>query len=398
MLEAIWEVVVSLAPPLLLGALIAGAIHVLLPPDFISRQLRGRVGVFKSVLLGVPLPLCSCGVLPAALGLKRDGASDGASVGFLISTPQTGVDSILVSGSFLGWPFALFKVASAAVTGVVGGLLADRWSGDGVEPEPSASSCAVAGSRSLRGAFDHAVDLLRTIWRWLVLGILVSAAITVFIPNELLASLAVWGGLGAGIAALLVSLPLYVCATASVPIAAALVAAGMPAGAALVFLMAGPATNAATVGSVFRAFGGRILAIYLATIIVGSLGFGLAFDFLLGAQSASHAAHEHGAAWWQVALSVLLLGMMAWFAADDLRRWWRRRAAARSADDAVRLEVGVQGMSCGGCVRHLETVLLSSERIEAVEVSLDPGGAVVTGTAPIEEIRSLVAQAGYEPV
>ena len=119
MLDAIWEVVVSLAPPLVLGAIIAGAIHVLLPPDFVGRQLRGRVGVLKSVLLGVPLPLCSCGVLPTALGLKRDGASDGASVGFLISTPQTGVDSILVSGSFLGWPFALFKVLSAAVTGVV---------------------------------------------------------------------------------------------------------------------------------------------------------------------------------------------------------------------------------------------------------------------------------------
>ena len=398
MLEAIWEVTVSLAPPLLLGAVIAGAIHVLLPPNFVARQLRGRLGVFKAVLLGVPLPLCSCGVLPTALGLKRDGASDGASVGFLISTPQTGVDSILVSGSFLGWPFALFKVLSAAVTGVVGGLAADRWGSGDDEVAPETSSCAVAGSKSLRGAVDHAVDLLRTIWRWLVVGVLISAAITVFVPNEVLAGLGAWGGLGAGLIALLVSLPLYVCATASVPIAAALVAGGMPAGAALVFLMAGPATNAATVGSVFRGFGGRVLTVYLSTIILGSLGFGLAFDFLLGTEATSHAAHDHGASLWQTVLAGVLVLMIGWFALDDLNRWWRRRSATRSVDPSSRLEVGVSGMTCGGCVRHLETKLMSSERIESVEVRLDPGGVVVNGTAPLDEIRALVVEAGYEPV
>ena len=125
MLEEIWNITLVLAPWLLLGTAIAGILHVLLPPGLIHRQLRGRWGVLKAVVLGVPLPLCSCGVIPAGIGLKKDGASDGAAVGFLISTPQTGVDSILVSASFLGWPFALFKVGSAALTGLVGGALAD---------------------------------------------------------------------------------------------------------------------------------------------------------------------------------------------------------------------------------------------------------------------------------
>ena len=116
----------ELAPWLLLGTLIAALLHGLLPQNFVQRHLQGKGGVAKAVLLGVPLPLCSCGVIPAGLGLKKDGASDGASVGFLISTPQTGVDSILVSASFLGWPFALFKVVSATVTGIVGGYLADQ--------------------------------------------------------------------------------------------------------------------------------------------------------------------------------------------------------------------------------------------------------------------------------
>jgi hypothetical protein len=401
MIEATWSVVVSLAPSLLLGAAIAGLLHVLLPPDFLSRHLRGRAGVVKSVLLGVPLPLCSCGVLPAGLGLKKDGASDGATVGFLISTPQTGVDSILVSASFLGWPFALFKVVSAAVTGVVGGLLADATGADHAEAAAAPAACAVGGGRSLRGAVEHGVDLLRMIWRWLVFGILVSAAIQVFVPDAVFASFAGLGALGAAVAALAVSLPLYVCATASVPIAAALVAGGMPAGAALVFLMAGPATNAATVGALYRALGARLLSIYLAVLVVGSIGFALAFDFLLGGEAQAHAAHHHeGAAPWQVALAVLLLGLLAWFALEDLRRGWRRFTAARAAKTAgaPTTEIAVEGMSCNGCVRHLEETLLASEHVEAAEVSLEPARAVVRGTASEAEIRQLVAAAGYRAV
>ena len=115
-LQATWSVLAELAPWLLFGALLAALLHVLLPRNLIRRQLSGYGGAVKAVVLGVPLPLCSCGVIPAGIGLKRTGASNGSAMGFLISTPQTGVDSILVSATFLGWPFALFKVAAAAVT------------------------------------------------------------------------------------------------------------------------------------------------------------------------------------------------------------------------------------------------------------------------------------------
>ena len=396
LLTAMWNVLLALAPSLLLGAVIAGALHVLLPPDLLSRQLRGRAGVLKAVALGVPLPLCSCGVLPTGLGLRRDGASDGATIGFLISTPQTGVDSVLVSASFLGWPFALFKVLSAAVTGVVGGWIADL-SGP-VEPteEVSPASCASASGRGLREGLEHGFDLLRMIWRWLVVGILLSAAIEVLVPNELFAQFGSLGPIGAALAALLVALPLYVCATASVPIAAALVAGGMPTGAALVFLMAGPATNAATVGALYRAIGGRLLTIYLSVIIVGSIGFALAFDFLLGTNAAEHAVHEHSSAWWELGLAILLCGFIGWFAAEDLRRWARLRRETPS--NSTTLEVAVAGMSCEGCVRNLETTLLASEKIEAAEVFLEPPHAVVHGTATLEEIHQLVNQSGYNAV
>ena len=119
-----WQIVLELAPWLLLGLLLAGILHVLLPVGFVKRHLGspGFASVLKAVAVGVPLPLCSCGVIPAALGLKKEGASNGAAVGFLISTPQTGVDSILVSATFLGWPFAIFKVISALLSGLMGGL------------------------------------------------------------------------------------------------------------------------------------------------------------------------------------------------------------------------------------------------------------------------------------
>ena len=119
MLLSCWNTLCQLAPWLLLGMLLSGALHVFLPDGFVQRKFQGLGGILKAVVLGVPLPLCSCGVIPAGIGLKNQGASDGAAVGFLISTPQTGVDSVLVSASFFGWPFALFKVAAALITGFV---------------------------------------------------------------------------------------------------------------------------------------------------------------------------------------------------------------------------------------------------------------------------------------
>lgn len=394
MLNAIWGVLLELAPWLLLGAAIAGALHVLLPENFIHRHLQGRWGVLKAVGLGVPLPLCSCGVIPAGLGLKRDGASNGASVGFLISTPQTGVDSILVSASFLGWPFALFKVISAAVTGIAGGLLADRVAPSEpivLTPEtPTADSAKPSGVRPM---VTHAVEILRTIWAWLVFGILVSAAITVFVPKSALVGLAAYGGILAALVVLAISTPLYVCATASVPIAAALVNAGLPTGAALVFLMAGPATNVATIGAIYRGFGARTLAVYLGTIIIGSIGFGLGFDFLLGATATHAVAHDGHHSWWAVASAIVLLALLTWFAVDDAKTWWRRRSAGTA--QSATIVISVDGMTCGGCVKRLESALLKADGVESAVVTLEPGSAAVSGSIDEQALRELIIATGY---
>lgn len=386
-LSSAWDVMLELAPWLLLGAAVAGVLHVLLPPGFVHRNLRGRGAVLKAVLLGVPLPLCSCGVIPAGLGLKRDGASDGASIGFLIATPQTGVDSVLVSASMLGWPFALFKVGSAFVLGLIGGALTDQLtdtSGEVAVSQPSSKR------PSVRDGVAHALEIIETIWKWLVFGVLVSAAITTFVPNEMMAGFAGAGGTWAMLAMLVVSLPLYVCATASVPIAAALVAGGFPPGAALVFLMAGPATNLATVGAVKGAFGTRALAVYLGTIIVGSVGLGYLFDFVLEG-AATHAAHEHGSSPVAFVSAIVLVVMLGVFAVRELMT--RLRPAPEVSGDLI--QIAVEGLTCDGCVRKLEGTLRSE--CEQVSVDREAGLATVSMDVAEARIRELVREAGFVP-
>ena len=392
MLPAVWSILLELAPWLLLGTAVASALHVFMPAGWLERQLSGYGGVAKAVALGVPLPLCSCGVIPAGIGLKKDGASTGSSIGFLISTPQTGVDSVLVAASFLGWPFALFKVAAAAITGLAGGFLVEATDSERAEPIALPHNAA---PRTLRDGLDHGVELLQTIWRWLVFGVLVSAVLTVFVPAGGLADTILGTGAVAVFAVLLLSVPLYVCATASVPIAASLVAAGLPTGAALVFLMAGPATNVATIGAVNRVFGKRVTAIYLGTVVLGSVGLGLAFDAAWGATTVA-AVHHHSHAWWAQVSAVVLLGLLGWFAIDDLRSWLRNQTASPLGEDAV-VELQVDGMTCGGCAKKLDGHLWGVDGVTGVEVSHQAGRATVRGTATQDRLLEAVRAAGFTP-
>lgn len=397
-----WQVTVELAPWLFLGLLVAGLLRVCVPNDLIERHLgHGYLAVVKAVLIGVPMPLCSCGVIPAALGIKKQGASNGAAIGFLISTPQTGVDSIVVSAKFLGLPFALFKVASALVTGLVGGALV-HWAekpGPAAVPARPVPTCAPASRGNwLTRLLDYSLnELLYMIWVWLLVGIVVSAAITTWVPANLFANYAITSGVGALFVVLAISLPLYVCATSSVPIAAALVQAGMPPGAALVFLLAGPASNVATIGAVYRGFGGKVLGIYLATISSGSLLCGYLFDAVLKPTAAAGHLHEHSTAV-GVASAVLLLGCFAWFAVRDLRQRLTRKTTAAPDMAAETLQLKVGGMTCQNCARHVKEALLAVPDVTQVEVDLAAGQATVRGRRlAAAALREAIAAAGYDP-
>jgi copper chaperone CopZ len=243
---------------------------------------------------------------------------------------------------------------------------------------------------------SHSLELLQSIWGWLVFGVVVSAAITAFMPQHALAGLATYGGLAAMGVTLVISVPLYVCATASVPIAAALVASGLPAGAALVFLMAGPATNVATLGAVYRTLGRRPLAIYLATIILGSIACGWAFQFVINTESTA-VGHQHEMSnWWNIGSATVLALLIISFAAQDLLRLKRRWTPANLANGPT-MEIGVAGMTCGSCVAKLERTLASDAHVNEARVTLEPGRVVVQGEISEARVHELIQQAGFQP-
>lgn len=400
--NAIWCTWIELAPWLLIGAVMAGAMHVLLPAHLIQRQLSGPWGPLRAVLLGIPLPLCSCGVIPAALQLKKDGARDGSVLGFLIATPQTGVDSIFASASLLGWPFAWFKVVSALVMGLVGGygLQYTESPPEDVTHSPDCGTEEDAqpsdfGAR-VRQAGSFIAELVDNLAGWLVIGVLISASLDVLVPKSLFASIAAWGSVSVTLAVLALSLPLYVCATASVPIAASLVSQGLPLGAALVFLMAGPATNVATMGALYRSVGRRALIWYLGTIVGGSVLLAYVLDQYLGWVPNLAMGHEHrnDASIWELVAAFLLAAWVFRSLVGRLVHRWRARRAAKAEGPSV--EIWVKGLTCEGCVRGLSAKLNELSGVNDLQVDLESGRVKAFGSVSRHGLVQAVTAAGYE--
>jgi len=328
------EVSMEAAPWLLFGLLAAGLIKVWIPESFMKRVLGGKGAwpVVKGAFIGAPLPLCSCGVLPAAIGLRRAGASDGATLSFLVATPETGVDSIGVSYVLLG-PFmtvvrVLAAVASAIITGMLAVIVLGRQrvatavandevvtsccsGGCASEPDPVIeveTSCCSSGdscssraskagtdfwSRNISGLKYALSDIWDDITYWLLFGVAMAAVLATFFPGQALAE---WGsGFPAMILMLLIGIPMYICATASTPLAAGLLIAGISPGTVLVLLLAGPATNMATIAILFKEMGRLVVVVYLIGISLSSIGFGLLTDYVVAANGIDISAQIEGA-------------------------------------------------------------------------------------------------------
>lgn len=283
-----WDTVADMSPYLLFGFFVAGILSVLVSQRIVERHLGGR-GIWpllKASLFGIPLPLCSCGVIPVSMSLHKHGASKGATVSFLLSTPQTGVDSIFVTVSLLGPIFAIFRPLAALVTGLVGGALVDVFGQSAKDgnsgPQECTDECCHDGKVTARiaGGLRYGfVTLPRDIGKAMLVGLIVAAIISAVVPDNFFAE-----KLGTGILPMVVmmflGIPVYVCATASVPVAAALILKGLTPGAALVFLMTGPATNAASLATVWKALGGRTAITYLLTVAGCALSGGILLDYL----------------------------------------------------------------------------------------------------------------------
>lgn len=393
----------GMSPYILLGFLVAGILHAFVRPSAMSRHLGGRGirPVVKAALFGIPLPLCSCGVLPAAVSLYRRGASKGATTSFLIATPQTGVDSIAATYSLLGLPFAILRPLAALLGSVAGGFAVDRSDKDEEKavcrlsteddrlPEGFLARCTAA----VRYGF---VDMVASVGKWLVIGLVVAALITVFVPDSFFTSLSQYPLL-AMIAVVIVAIPMYICATGSIPIALSLMLKGLSPGIAFVMLMAGPAANFASIILLGKTYGKRTTAVYVASVVVTAILFGLAIDLLLPASwfipptASLHEACHSALPVFDTLCSALLVALLIFAAISH-----RHHNHSHKISTDMKKTYKIDGMACPHCSANVEKTIRSLDGVEDVVVNLSAGTAEVTGDASAAKVSEAVRLAGYD--
>lgn len=356
LLENVGKTWLEVAPWLLVGLVLAGLLKRWIPATLLDRWLGGRGvwPVLKAAVIGTPLPLCSCSVLPTAIQLHRSGASTGSTVSFLVATPENGADSITLSYVLLGPVMTIIRPLAAIVSAVLTGLLTEFVSRplgtprsealsrtsqtDCCSSDCCATQAAPAAGQSNRwlspliDVFRSVVDLLDDLAGWLLIGIVLAASLETLVPADMIAR---WGsGILPMLGILLISIPMYICATASTPVAATLLAAGVSPGTVLVFLLAGPATNLASAGLLHRELGLRATVAYLAGIAASSVGLGLLTDLLLRGMKFSPALQVGAAAeWMPLPISLAAAVMLGLLAIKPLRRLVRSLLPSRQRQD-----------------------------------------------------------------
>jgi uncharacterized membrane protein YraQ (UPF0718 family)/copper chaperone CopZ len=402
------KILSEMSPYLLLGFFFAGLLYAFIPQNKIERYFNGKP--FKSSVLasifGIPLPLCSCGVIPTGTAFYKNGASKGGTVSFLISTPQTGVDSILATFSLMGLPFAIIRPLAALVTGITGGLITSVATKNETDTRTFQEQTEEHKSFSQKvvDVFRYGfVDFIQDISKWLVIGLVLAAIISALIPNEFFELLNM-PPIVQMLLILVVSIPLYICATGSIPLAAILILKGISPGAAFVLLMAGPATNAATITMIGKVLGRKSLFTYLATIIVGALGFGLLIDYALPTQWFTEITHQHlghnhheGLSWWQIASGVILMALII---NGYIQKYLntKKNSVTQLKNNTMEIKtIKVEGMTCNHCKANVESNLKKLAFIENAQVNLSEKTVTLEGdNIELDEIKQTVDTLGYK--
>jgi len=392
---AIVELWTAMAPYLLLGMFIAGILHVFIGTDFITRHLgTNNLGsIIKASLFGVPLPICSCGVIPVAASLKREGASKSATLSFLVSTPTTGADSILASYSLLGPLFAIFRPLAAFISGITIGLLNfifNREPQEKILEDHQHSKNELSAKKKIVEVFKYGFfELAEDIGKWLIIGVVIGGILTVAIPPELIEKFLPYQWMHF-IIMLIIALPLYVCATGSIPIAAAILQMGFSPGATLVFLITGPATNTVTLSFVRSKLGKKSFYLYLISIIGIAVLAGIIFNYvfaLLGANVNIISPHgEHVNHTLRIVsgiiLAILILIGLIKFKQEKIE---------------MTNEFLVNDMDCKHCKMTIESKLNAIDGVTKVVVNLDEKRVGVDGDVKTEIIENAIREAGYTP-
>lgn len=411
----------EMSPYLLLGFMFAGLMHVYIPKRIYSQQLSKNnfKSVFLSAIFGIPLPLCSCGVIPTAMSLRKEGASKGATISFLIATPQTGVDSILATYAILGLPFAIIRPFIALFTSLLGGgvinkienKILNKKTNENIDlnNESSCESCSddscscessshtSQGSRLMQAFKYGYVHMLQDIGKWLMIGIIISGIITILVPDDFFSLYSDSPILNYFII-LLFSIPMYLCSTGSIPIAAALMLKGLSPGAALILLMAGPATNAASLIVVNKVLGKKETLVYLLVIILSAFSFAYIIDNYLphnwfNVGTGIIECHDSAILWsWNSLFSLIFLILLS--------NAFIQKRMKRNKDKELEKELDsttyqLEGMHCNHCKNSVETNVLKVKGVSEAEVNLDLQHLIIKGKHEEKDIRETIESLGF---
>ena len=404
-MNEILELINRMSPYILLGFFLAGVMHAFVPNGLYQKYLGTKSfrSVLNAAILGVPIPLCSCGVIPTAMSLRKEGASKGAAVSFLIATPQTGIDSIIATYSLMGLPFALLRPIAALFTALFGGQMVNLTDNDKNETAPSKTKACSSVKSSFKDkvidTFRYAyVEMIQDIGRWLIVGLVVAGLITVFVPESFFALFA-GNSLLSMLLVLVFAIPMYLCATGSIPIAVALMMKGLSPGTALVLLMAGPAVNAASMLVVGKVLGKKTLIIYILSITLGAILFGLGIDYLLPPEwfSAPIArmaeCSECGPSVFNIICTITLILLLV---NAMIMRYRHKKNCTEDACIEMEKIYKIEGLRCNRCKENAEKAIASIEGVESVSIDLSRGEAVVKGTFDEASMKKAVESLGFK--
>ena len=407
LVKEMWTLSVDMAPYILLGMLVSGIISVFVNSDMIFKHIgpKNFTSTLKSTLFGVPLPLCSCGVIPVAATLRESGASKGSTVSFLVSTPQTGVDSVFLTYGMLGPAFALFRPIAAFFSGILSGVVINNFDEDEHyytrKEDLEKNNQLQFKDKIISGVKYGFISLPADIVVPLFKGLLVAAAISIFLPPDYIANHFTSNKYVQSLTMLAISIPFYVCATASIPVAVALMAKGISPGAAFIFLMAGPATNASSIAVIKNILGAKTLYFYLALISFSAIFFGLTFDLLF--KETAFAVpnllhhHNHGSG-----LGTLLGFAFILILINAYISRFKENVRVNPSNDSLlnesfsQKQIIVDGMTCGHCKESVENVLNTFDNVKKASVDLISGKVILEGVdIEIDKIKEKIVSRGF---
>lgn len=424
-IEIFINLFIEMAYFLMLGITLVGIFNLFVNRELIAKQL-GKNSFWSSIkacALGVPLPLCSCAVVPTGLYLKDKGASTATTTAFLISTPQTGVDSIVATYGMMGATFAWFRPLAAFISGVFGGFVVGLFDKKGkkadttdiqhktddIEIECTDGSCPAHkevsksepwGKRIVNTIRYAYVETVGGIAVHFLIGLIIAALITMFLPADLIVKANLNSGILAMLLMIAIGLPMYICSTASIPIAVSFILKGISPGAAFVFLFMGPFTNAASLSILASKLGKKIVALYVSVTAALAILFGLLLDFLINnfglnvniAQMSEH-MHEETSLF-KIIVAIVFALLLVYSLGGNIMNKIRAKKAEKNTTSEGKT-YNVYGMTCGGCSSRLQGLFLKHEKVENAVVDHESKTAVIFGDISEDDVKTIVENAGF---